>query len=93
MPGAEVEIPLDLVRRLLEDQHPDLALLPLTLLANGWDNVICGLGDELAVRLPRRVMAAELVRHEQRWLPELAPRLPLPVPAPVRAGRPALGSH
>src|SRR5262249_3173865 len=26
--------------------------------------------------------------HEQRWLPLLQPRLPLPVPAPVRIGRP-----
>ena len=29
--------------------------------------------------------------NEQRWLPVVAPRLPLPVPAPVRAGRAALG--
>jgi aminoglycoside phosphotransferase (APT) family kinase protein len=32
-----------------------------------------------------------LIVNEQRWLPVVAPRLPLPVPAPVRAGRPALG--
>jgi aminoglycoside phosphotransferase (APT) family kinase protein len=33
-------------------------------------------------------LAAELVVHEQRWLPVLAPGLPLPVPAPVRVGQP-----
>jgi aminoglycoside phosphotransferase (APT) family kinase protein len=91
MPAAEVDVSLGLVRRLIADQHPDLAGLPVVLLANGWDNVICRLGDDLAVRLPRRAAAAELVRHEQRWLPGLAARLPLPVPAPVRAGEPALG--
>lgn len=91
MPAAEVSVTVDLVRRLLEAQHPDLARLPLEVLANGWDNLVCRLGKDLLVRLPRRALAADLVRHEQRWLPVLAPRLPLPVPAPVRVGAPALG--
>ncbi|WP_372504005.1 phosphotransferase [Actinomadura rupiterrae] len=56
--------------------------------ASGWDNLVCRLGPEFLVRLPRRAMAAELVAHEQQWLPQLAGRLPLPVPAPVRVGRP-----
>lgn len=59
-------------------------------MSNGWDNVVFRLGHELLVRLPRREMAARLVEHEQRWLPLLGPRLPLPIPAPVRVGRPDL---
>jgi aminoglycoside phosphotransferase (APT) family kinase protein len=47
------------------------------------------LGEQLAVRLPRRVAAAKLIEHEQEWLPQLAPLLPIAVPAPVRIGRPA----
>jgi aminoglycoside phosphotransferase (APT) family kinase protein len=91
MPAAEVSVSPALVRRLLEAQQPDLAHLPVRLMAYGWDNFMYRLGDELAVRLPRRAAAAGLIVHEQRWLPVVAPRLPLPVPAPVRAGRPALG--
>lgn len=91
MPAAEVAVDADLVRALLADQHPDLADLSITELANGWDNVIFRLGDDLTVRLPRRAMAAVLVDHEQRVLPELAPLLPIPIPAPVRTGSPALG--
>ncbi|MBA3653992.1 MAG: aminoglycoside phosphotransferase family protein [Actinobacteria bacterium] len=91
MPVAEVDVGVDLVRALVDAQFPALASLPLELAANGWDNVLFRLGADLAVRLPRREMAAELVEHEQRWLPELAPRLPLPIPAPVHCGRPALG--
>ncbi|SEK50745.1 aminoglycoside phosphotransferase family protein [Streptacidiphilus jiangxiensis] len=91
MPAAEVEVSVALVRRLLAEQHPDLAGLPVEVLANGWDNLVCRLGADLLVRLPRRAAAAELLAHEQRWLPELAGRLPLPVPAPVRVGRPAEG--
>ncbi|MFD8478264.1 aminoglycoside phosphotransferase family protein [Kitasatospora sp. NPDC059673] len=88
MPAAEVSVSVELVRRLLDGQHPDLAGLPIEVLANGWDNLVCRLGEEFLVRLPRRAAAAGLVAHEQRWLPELAGRLPLPVPAPVRVGRP-----
>lgn len=89
MPAAEIDITQDLVSGLLIEQHPDLADLPLTLVANGWDNAIFRLGDELCVRVPRRAMAAALVVNEQRWLGALAPGLPIPVPAPVREGRPA----
>lgn len=91
MPVAEVDIDTALVRALLVEQHPELAGSSLEPVAFGWDNVVFRLGPDLAVRLPRRQVAAELIENEQRWLPELAPRLPLPVPAPVRVGRPGCG--
>ena len=87
-PPADVAIDDRLVRRLLHAQHPDLAERPLRLLDTGWDNVTMRLGDDLLVRLPRRAEAAALIVHEQRWLAELAPRLPLEIPSPVRVGRP-----
>jgi aminoglycoside phosphotransferase (APT) family kinase protein len=46
-------------------------------------------GDELAVRVPRTQRAPALLRKEHQWLPVLAPRLPLPVPVPVRPGAPS----
>jgi aminoglycoside phosphotransferase (APT) family kinase protein len=91
MPGAEVEVDVALVRALISDQHPDLGDLPIVELANGWDNVIYRLGDDLTVRLPRRELGATLIEHEQRVLPELAGRLPIRIPAPVRVGHPGLG--
>jgi len=91
VPNAEVEIDVALVHTLLAEQHPDLADLSLRLVETGWDNVMLRLGDELAVRLPRRALAATLIEHEQRWLSELAPHLPLPVPVPLRIGLPGAG--
>ncbi|HEX3620771.1 MAG TPA: aminoglycoside phosphotransferase family protein [Acidimicrobiales bacterium] len=79
------------MQALLHEQHPDLSGLALARQADGWDNVLWRLGDDLLVRLPRRPPAATLVAHEQRWLPELAPRLPLAVPLPVRTGLPGCG--
>ena len=91
MPAAEVEVSADLVRRLLADQHPDLARLPVEFLANGWDNELYRVGDGHVARLPRRALGAQIIINEQRWLPRLAPKLPLPIPYPERTGVPACG--
>jgi aminoglycoside phosphotransferase (APT) family kinase protein len=88
IPAADWHIDVPLVRDLLAEQHPDLAHLPIEPFASGWDNKMFRLGDAYVVRMPRGVAAVSLLAREQRWLPELAPRLPLPIPAPVRAGMP-----
>lgn len=88
-PAAEIELDEDQVRSLLTAQHHDLACHPLELLDAGWDNTLWRIGDDLLLRLPRRQAAVELMRNEQRWLPELREVLPIPIPAPVRFGRPS----
>ena len=88
-PAAEIAIDTALVAGLLSEQHPDLAHLAVQMVEAGWDNALFRLGEDLAVRLPRRAAAAPLILHEQRWLPQLAAQLPLPIPAPVRIGTPA----
>ena len=90
-PIADVSIDPALVRALLREQHADLAHLPFVEVGEGWDNKMFRLGEELAIRLPRRAASAALIEHEQRWLLRLAPRLPLPVPVPLRLGLPGCG--
>ncbi|WP_216364663.1 aminoglycoside phosphotransferase family protein [Zafaria cholistanensis] len=90
-PAADVVIDAELVRGLLRAQHPDLAALPLRPGGTGWDNVVYRLGGGLALRLPRRAAAVALLENELRWLPALAPRLPVAVPAPLRRGAPTAG--
>ncbi len=87
-PAAEIEIDAELVRALLSAQHPDLAHLSVRAINAGWDNAMFRLGYELAVRLPRRQAAAKLIENEQTWLPQIADRLTLPAPVPVRCGKP-----
>ncbi|RZU62000.1 aminoglycoside phosphotransferase family protein [Zhihengliuella halotolerans] len=91
LPPADVDITDELVALLLASQHPDLEQLPRARAATGWDNVVYRLGDDFAMRLPRRLSAVELLRHEVEHLPALAPNLPLPVPAVVRTGHPGYG--
>lgn len=86
---ARLDVDEATVRALLEEQHPDLADRPLRFVARGWDNALWRLGDDLVVRLPVRDVAVPLLAHEQRWLPELAPVLPVQVPVPVRVGVPS----
>ncbi len=89
-PAAEVSLTTADVDRLLAAQHPHLRG-PVRLVAHGWDNDVFRLGDGLAVRLPRRAAAAQLIANEQRWLPLLAEVLPVAVPAPVAVGVPGAG--
>ena len=89
MTDSEIEITADLVRDLLQEQHPDLAGLTIREVAGGWGNQMWRLGDELAVRMQHMDRTPELQLKERRWLPVLAPRLPLPVPTPVRFGEPS----
>lgn len=88
MPPATVEASEALVQRLVREQRPDLADRPPERVANGWDNAIFRLGEDLAVRLPRRAEAVTLTLHEQRFLPDIASRSPVAVPVPVHAGWP-----
>jgi aminoglycoside phosphotransferase (APT) family kinase protein len=92
MHADEVDVEPDLVRRLLERQFPHLAGLPLRRVPSaGTDNAIFRVGDRLAARLPRYPNAARQVEKEQRWVPVVAPYLPLAVPVPVGAGEPGEG--
>ncbi|MGZ4352612.1 MAG: aminoglycoside phosphotransferase family protein [Gaiellaceae bacterium] len=81
-----------LVRRLLEEQFPEWAELPLERVpSDGTDNALFRLGDELVVRLPRIDWAVAARKLEHEWLPRLAPQLPVEIPAPVALGEPAAG--
>lgn len=92
MPAAKVDINVSLVRRLIAAQFPqwaDLEVRPVEF--DGWDNRTFRLGDNMAVRLPSAKAYSGQVEKEHRWLPWLAPHLPLPIPIPVALGVPANG--
>ena len=86
----DVDVPL--VQRLVATQFPQWADLPIRAVDNdGWDNWTFHLGDRMKVRLPSAMGYSEQAEKEARWLPRLAPKLPLPVPVPVGIGQPAEG--
>jgi len=92
MPAVDVDIDVSLARRLLAAQFPQWADLPVEPIDSaGTDNVIYRLGEDMAVRLPRLHRSVGEVEKEQRWLPRLAPLLPLAIPVPLAKGIPAEG--
>jgi len=81
-----------LVHRLVASQFPQWADLPVwPVPTSGWDNQTFRLGQRLSVRLPTAREYALAVDKEHRWLPILAPRVPLPKPVPMARGVPADG--
>ncbi len=92
MHADEVHTDATLVRALLAAQFPQWAQAPIAAVpSSGTDNALYRLGDDMVVRMPRIHWAVEQVVKEQRWLPFLAPRLPLAIPEPLALGEPALG--
>jgi len=80
------------VRSLVRQQFPQWAGLPVQPVANGgWDNWTFRLGAGMLVRLPSAAEYALAVGKERRWLPALAPQLPLPIPVPLAKGEPGAG--
>jgi aminoglycoside phosphotransferase (APT) family kinase protein len=91
-PDGRAGIDASLVKRLVAAQFPQWAGLAVTPVeVDGWDNRTYRLGDQLTVRLPTAAGYAPAVDKEQRWLPVLAPCLPVAVPEVLARGVPAEG--
>lgn len=85
----ELEVTDALARRLIAAQFSRWSDLPLRRIPSiGTANAIYRLGDDLAVRLPRRPGTELQIEHEHRWLSWLAPQLPLPIPETLEVGAP-----
>lgn len=92
MHAGERETSIELVARLLAEQHPQWAELSLTPVPfAGTDHALYRLGADMVVRLPRIDWAIGQAEKEHLWLPRLAPRLPLAVPVQLAIGRPGAG--
>jgi aminoglycoside phosphotransferase (APT) family kinase protein len=82
----------ELVRRLLEDQFPELAGLRIRRVAeSGTDHDLYRVGDDLLARLPILERDGDQAEQDDRWLRVLAPHLPLQIPETVAVGRPGPG--
>ncbi|ESZ29686.1 MULTISPECIES: aminoglycoside phosphotransferase family protein [unclassified Mesorhizobium] len=89
MPDPKPTIDTDLVRRLVNAQFPQWRHLPVSPVTfGGWDNRTFHLGNDMTLRLPSAAPYALQVEKEHRWLPRLAPLLPLPIPVPLAMGEP-----
>jgi len=92
MHNDEFHVDAGLVGALIASQFPQwshLAIEPVS--SAGTDNALFRLGPNMSVRLPRIGWSVGHVEREHRWLPFLAPQLPIAIPAPIALGVPEHG--
>jgi len=90
----EVRATADQVRALLREQCPQWADLPVRPLPDdveGTDHVLFFIGDDLVARMPKIASSVEQTDSDARWLPVVAPHLPVAVPVPCHVGEPGAG--
>ena len=84
-----MDINASLVSQLITAQFPQWADLPIKPVElDGLDNRTFRLGENMTVRLPSAEAYTRQLKKEHRWLPGLAPFLPLPIPFPLAMGVP-----
>lgn len=87
-PFLMIDTPL--VQHLIASQFPKWKELTITPIKNGgWDNRTFHLGNKMVIRMPSGECYASQVEKEQKWLPFLAPHLPLSIPSPLAMGHPS----
>ncbi|MFI6326442.1 aminoglycoside phosphotransferase family protein [Nonomuraea sp. NPDC050556] len=88
----EVDTDAALVRRLVRRSFPQWSDLPISRLESGGTvNAVYRLGSLLTVRLPLTEGGTKDLEKERRWLPALAPLLPVAIPEVVGIGAPGEG--
>lgn len=86
-PHQPVNITSDLARKLIAEQFPEYAHLPITSVEKqGHDNRTYRLGSDMLIRMPTAESYALKVPKEQALLPKLAPHLTASIPVPLNIG-------
>jgi aminoglycoside phosphotransferase (APT) family kinase protein len=88
----QIDTSVTLLQRLVEEQFPQWSDLTVRRVeAFGTDHHLYRLGDDLVARLPIIGWAVDQARSDERWLPVLAPHLPVALPVPLAVGEPGHG--
>ncbi len=87
---ADITVTSEMVQTLLSCQFPALDPTEVHVLDSGWDNAVFLVDGDYVFRFPRRRIAVELIETENRLLPWLSSRLPVPIPNPIFVGAPSI---
>jgi aminoglycoside phosphotransferase (APT) family kinase protein len=84
----EIHVSSDLARTLVAIHCPQWKHLPIEpVLETGTDHTVFRLGDDKALRFPRRPSAVLQVLKEQQFLPSISRSLKITTPMPIKAMR------
>ncbi|WP_162902401.1 aminoglycoside phosphotransferase family protein, partial [Facilibium subflavum] len=83
-------ITVELAKKLIATQFPEYTGLTVTEVEQqGHDNRTYRLGDDMLIRMPTAKSYALKVPKEQELLPQLAKYVSIPIPAPIKMGKPS----
>lgn len=85
-PERVIDAPL--AARVIQEQFPELADLPVRRFDAGWDNVVHAVGNDWLFRFIHREVALPGARRELAVLLHLNDRFTVPIPCPAFIGRP-----
>lgn len=87
-----IDVDVSLATQLIAAQFPqwaDMHVRPVE--TQGWDNRTFRIGNTLKAKFPRAAGYAAQAEKEARWLPAMAPHLPVRIPAVLGVGKPGEG--
>ena len=88
----QIDTSADLVRRLVEEQFPQWATLPVRRVEEfGTDHHLYRLGDDLVARCPSSAGPSTRRAATRAGCPGWPPHLPVALPAPLAVGEPGAG--
>lgn len=85
----EKELSIQEASELVTAQFRELIPINISFLGLGFDNTVFRVNDQYVFRFPRREIAVDLIRTENRLLPHIARSLNLPIPEPIFFGKPS----
>ncbi|SFF04035.1 Phosphotransferase enzyme family protein [Bacillus sp. OV194] len=85
---AEMVVSPFMAKQLIEGQFPELAPGEVNEIGRGFDNTVYSVNGKYIFRFPRRAIAVPLLKTENKLLPPLAEKMPLPIATPCYFGSP-----
>lgn len=86
----KLKITTQIANTLIAEQFLQFAHLYIRPVKHGGnDNKTFRLGNEMSIRLPSAEEYVRQVEKEHKWLPKIAPHIPLPIPQPIAMGMPS----
>jgi aminoglycoside phosphotransferase (APT) family kinase protein len=84
---ADIDISEAAIRNILANQFPQLIIVSIKLIGEGWDNRVYLVNEQIIFRFPRRKVAVELITRENKLLPNLPQFCDLTIPIPIFIGQ------
>lgn len=86
--SPEIVMTIEGAKKIIEEQFPQLKPVQISELGEGFDNTVYMVNGVYVFRFPRKEIAVELLKIENKLLPLLVNDLNIKIPEPIFIGQP-----